>query len=223
MTVRVLIIEDDPRYREGLETLFRHTPGLELAASYADARQALRVLERSARLGDPAPADVMVTDLEMPHVDGIEGTRRLKALWPDLPVVVVTVFEEPATILNAICAGADGYLLKSTSARELIAQLKAVTAGGAPMTAGVARTVLALLRSQPGPETPVAPPSRLDLTDREQEVLRCLVNGNSYKQTAAELGVSIDTVRTHIRRLYKKLQVHSVAEAVSRAVREGLV
>jgi len=221
--VRVLIIEDDPRYREGLETLFKHTPGIELAASYADARDALRTLERGARLGDAAPADVVVTDLEMPHVDGIEGTRRLKALWPDLPVVVVTVFEEPATILKAICAGADGYLLKSTSARELIAPLRAVTAGGAPMTAGVARTVLGLLRSQPGPAIQAQAPSRLDLTEREQEVLRCLVNGNSYKQTAGELGVSIDTVRTHIRRLYKKLQVHSVAEAVSRAIREGLV
>ncbi len=220
--MRVLIIEDDPRYREGLETLFEHTPGIELAASYPDARQALRTLERRARLGDGPPADVVVTDLEMPHVDGIEGTRRLKALWPDLPVVVVTVFEEPATILKAICAGADGYLLKSTSARELIAQLRAVTAGGAPMTAGVARTVLGLLRSQPGPAEQKAP-SRLDLTEREQEVLRCLVNGNSYKQTAGELGVSIDTVRTLIRRLYKKLQVHSVAEAVSRAIREGLV
>jgi len=221
--MRVIIIEDDHRYRQGLETLFKHTPGLELAGSFGDGREALRTLERRHRLdGGVQPADVVVTDLEMPHVDGIEGTRRLKALWPNLPIVVVTVFEEPATILKAICAGADGYLLKATSAKELIAQLRAVTAGGAPMTAGVARSVLGLLRQQTSEES-VPAPSRLNLTEREQEVLRCLVNGNSYKQVGAELGVSIDTVRTHIRRLYKKLQVHSVAEAVSRAIREGLV
>jgi DNA-binding NarL/FixJ family response regulator len=137
---------------------------------------------------------------------------------------MLTVFEDPRTILAAICAGADGYLLKKCSVRELIEQTRVVVAGGSTLTAGVARTVLTLVR-----ELGDAPPTgsfegdRLQLTDREREVLRCLVNGCSYKQAAAELGIQLDTVRAHIRKLYRKLQVHSVSEAVALAIRDGLV
>jgi len=217
-----MIVEDDRRYREGLETLFEYTDGMEVVGSYGDATEALQVAQRLADEGRSAPWDVVVTDLSLPTIDGIEGTRRLKQFWPDLPVVVVTVFEEPSTILRAICAGADGYLLKSTPAREVVRQLRIVVEGGAPLTSGVARSLLTLLRQQASDPTGPAP-DRLDLSVREQEVLRCLVQGLAYKEVAHELSISIDTVRSHIRRLYKKLRVHSVAEAVSRAIREGLV
>ena len=137
----------------------------------------------------------------------------------------MTMFEEPATILEAISAGADGYLLKRTKSRELLDQLRSIASGGAPLTSGVAKTILDLLRSSGRNrlDPAASPPGGLNLTEREHEVLRCLVNGCSYQETADELGITIHTVRFHIKGIYGKLQVHSVAEAVRRAVRERLV
>jgi DNA-binding NarL/FixJ family response regulator len=164
-------------------------------------------------------------DLELPGIGGIDATRRLKRMRPDLPVVALTVFEEPATILEAIAAGVDGYLLKKTSAPELLALLRGVMAGGAPLTPAVARTLLDVVRAESrGSHDPVRErPGRLDLSEREQDVLRGLVRGLGYKQIADESGTSLDTIRTHVRHVYRKLQVHSVAQAVSRAIRERLV
>jgi DNA-binding NarL/FixJ family response regulator len=137
---------------------------------------------------------------------------------------MLTVFEDPRAILQAICAGADGYLLKRASAKELVTQLKLVAGGGAPLTSGVAKTLLDLVRAGPMCELPGdAQPRRFTLTEREQDVLRCLVRGLTYKEVGDELGVSLDTVRSHIRALYKKLQVHSVAAAVRRALVDRLV
>ncbi len=164
-------------------------------------------------------------DLELPGISGIEATKELKARLPELSIVVLTVFEDPVTIVKAIIAGADGYLLKKTPAVELLSQLRMIAADGAPLTAGVARTLLALVRKSPSLATSEATgaPTRLDLTNREQEVLQCLVRGLSYKQAAEQLEVGVETIRTHIRAIYKKLQVHNAAEAVARAIREKLV
>ena len=220
MPIRVLLIEDDAGYRSSIETLLGHTPGFELVSSHRSAEAALAWLDTCS--GDPF--DLALVDIALPGTSGIDTTRQLKARLPGIQVVMLTVFEEPATVLRAICAGADGYLLKKTSARELVEQLRASDGGGTPMSADVARTVLELVRRLgPGEPPRPEPASRLDLTQREQEVLRCLVRGRSYKQAAADLGVSIDTIRTHIRALYKKLQVHSVAEAITRALRDHLV
>jgi DNA-binding NarL/FixJ family response regulator len=222
--LRILVIEDDARYRDSLEVLVRATTGLELAGSFGRPLAALAWLDDAA---GPAPFDVALLDIELPDLSGIEVARRLRARAPDAALVMLTVFEEPGTIVEAICAGADGYLLKKTSARELVAQVRAVADGGAPMTAAVARTVLEVVRRTGGGGSGgaggAAAPTRLELTGREQDVLRALVRGLSYKQVAAELGMSIDTVRTHVRALYKKLQVHSVAAAVTRAIRDRLV
>jgi DNA-binding NarL/FixJ family response regulator len=215
--LRVVVVEDDARYRASLETLLGTSPGFALAASFGDAERALAWFEASA----VTAFDVVIMDVELPRMSGIDATTRLRARFPGVAVVMLTVFEEPTTILAAICAGASGYLLKRTSARELLAQLQAIASGGAPMTASVARTVLELVRR--GNSATHGAPGRLDLTEREQQVLRCLVRGLSYKQAAEELAISLDTVRTHIRALYKKLQVHSVAAAVTRAIREGLI
>lgn len=226
--LRVTIIEDNPRYRHSLETLFRHSPGFALAASYGSALTALDHVDERLRFGSEPAWDIVLMDIELPGLSGIEATRQLKKRLPRLPVVVLTVFEEPTTILEAITAGADGYLLKKTSAPEMLAQLRVIVSGGAPLTAFVARTVLDLLRTigtngTTDPQPFSSSPTKFDLTEREQEVLQCLVRGQSYKQSGDQLGISLDTVRTHIRGIYKKLQVHSVAEAVARAIRERLV
>jgi DNA-binding NarL/FixJ family response regulator len=225
VNLRIVVIEDDGRYRHGLAELFGQAEGFTLAGSYRSAQAALADLDAAMRAGTMPAWDAALVDLQLPGMSGIEATRRLKEHLPHLPIVILTVFEEPATILEAICAGADGYLLKKTSTGDLLGAIRGITAGGAPMTAGVARTVLHLLRtSGRGPRAQFSHgPERLDLTDREQDVLRELVRGLSYKQAADTLGISTDTVRTHVRAVYRKLQVHSVAEAVSRAVREKLV
>ena len=226
MDLKVAVIEDNPAYRHSLEALFAHAPGFVLVGSYGSADAALDEAEKTARWGHEPLWNLVLMDLELPGTGGIEATRRLKKHSPDVAIVILTVFEESATIVEAISAGADGYLLKKSSANELLAQLRAIASGGSPLTAGVARTLLAVLRATRQASTgrnDKHSPAKLELTEREHEVLQCLVRGLSYKQCADYLGISLDTVRTHIRAVYKKLQVHSVAEAVARAIREKLV
>jgi DNA-binding NarL/FixJ family response regulator len=220
--VNIVIVEDDARYRQGLETLFSHSPGFALAGCFGSADAALL----AAAAGAIAGWDVMFLDIDLPGTSGIEATRRLKRMRPELAIVMLTVFEEPATMLQAICAGADGYALKKSSARQLLEQAKLAAEGGAPLTAPVARSILELVRTLGGDTaaaTAGAAPTRLALSERERQVLRELVDGKGYRQIGDALGVHIDTVRSHVRHLYKKLQVHTAAEAVARAVREQLV
>ncbi len=223
--LRLAIVEDDPHYRTSLEQLFTQAEGFALAGSFAAPPPVLAEVERVMRAGDALPWDVVLMDLEMPRMNGIEATRRLKALAPGLKVVVVTVFEDPDAIVEAICAGADGYLLKKARAKELLEAVRAVAEGGAPLSSTVARKMLDVVRVlAPTADAPrQSPPTRLDLTEREQQVLRALVNGQSYKQTADTLGISLGTVRSHVTAIYGKLQVHNVAEAVNRAMRKRLV
>jgi DNA-binding NarL/FixJ family response regulator len=222
--ITTVIVEDDARYRESLAALLTHAPGFTLAETFGSALTALERIETRRTARDRAGWDLVLMDVDLPGLRGIDATRRLKAMLPETLVVVLTVFEEPSVILEAICAGADGYLLKRTPPAQLLEQLRVVASGGAPLTAGVARTVLDLVRHAPAilpPDSGAA--SDLGLTERERAVLRGLVDGLAYKQVADRLGISIDTVRTHVRGVYKKLQVHSVAEAVGRALRERLV
>jgi DNA-binding NarL/FixJ family response regulator len=225
MDLNIAIVEDDARYRSSLETLFRHAPGFSLGDSFGSARRALDEVARLKELGHRPAWKIVLMDLQLPGISGIDATRMLKQHLPDLSIVVLTVFENPPTIVEAILAGADGYLLKKTPAAELLSQLRMIISDGAPLTPGVARTLLSLVRQNSASGSVVQPgtPARLDLTAREQEVLQCLVRGLSYKQVAAHLKMSLDTVRSHIRAIYKKLHVHNAAEAVARAIREKLV
>ena len=218
--IRLATVEDDSRYRAGLHTLFEHAGGFRLVDSFPSADAALAVLRDRVRQGQDAGWDLVLMDLELPGMGGIAGTRALKQAAPAVTVVVLTVFEESHTVLDAICAGADGYLVKRSRPAEILDELRSVMAGGAPLSAGVARTVLNLLRRQAGGQRPQ---EAFDLTEREREVLQGLVEGLAYKEVAHHLGISHDTVRSHVRGVYAKLQVHSVAEAVSRAIRDGLV
>src|SRR5688572_3213084 len=139
---QVAVVEDDSRYRQSLETLLRHAPGFCLAGSFAAPLKAVQELESALRLGREAPWDLVLMDLELPGMSGIEAIRRLKAVAPGLSIVVLTAFEEPATVLDAICAGADGYLLKKTAAPDLLAQLAAVVTVGSPLPPRAARSGL---------------------------------------------------------------------------------
>ena len=219
--VRVALVEDNARYRQSIELLFAHAPGFTLARSVGRAEVLLAEAERDR----PRAWDLVLMDLELPGIDGIEATRRLKAIDPGVPVIALTVFEEPATILEAIGAGIDGYLLKKSSVVELLTLLRSILGGGAPLTPAVARTLLDVVRNQPAARADAdqVKTARLDLSPREQDVLRGLVRGLGYKQIADADGTSLDTVRTHVRNIYRKLQVHSVAQAVGRAIRERLV
>jgi DNA-binding NarL/FixJ family response regulator len=220
VTTRIAIVEDDPKYRTGLAALL----SAELSFAVADTFPAASpLLTKLVDYGDGPPWDLVIMDLGLPDMSGIDAIRRVKQRFPRLPIVAFTVFEEAATILDAICAGADGYLLKRTPADELITQLQAVVAGGSPLTPDVARIVLEVVRrheSEPGaPE----PERHLAISGRERDVLRLLAEGMVHKQVADQLGISLDTVRTYVRRIYEKLQVKTVAQAVSRAIREQLI
>jgi DNA-binding NarL/FixJ family response regulator len=224
--IKTVAVEDDSRYRAGLEALLGHSADFDLVHSFPSAEAALTALAEHACLASGPLWDLILMDLDLPGMDGIAATRAAKDMAPETAVVVLTVFEESHTVLRAICAGADGYLAKRARPDEILSELRSVMSGGAPLSAGVARTVLNLLRGQEGADPGGRPRSgamKLDLTEREQDVLRCLVGGMSYKQVAHELAISHDTVRSHVRNVYSKLQVHNVAEAVSRAIREGLV
>ena len=222
MATRVVLVEDNLRFRESFALLLTRGEDFTVTGSFATGDDAIASLEQAEKRGIELAWDLVIMDLELPgEYDGVRATKRIKERLPGTSVVVLTVFGEPRRVLEAICAGADGYLVKSTPPEELLSLLRSVVAGGSPLTAGVARTVLQLLRSTSRRSAPASPSSLL--TSREWEVLRALVEGRSYKQVAADLDISIDTVRSHIRAVYRKLQVHSVAEAVSRAIRSGLV
>ena len=222
--LRLVNVEDDPRYRSSLSLLLRSLPEFEVGASYSSATALLDTARKARALDMPAPWDIVLTDMGLPGIDGVELTRELKTLFPSLRVIVLTVFDEPASVLAAICAGADGYLLKSSPSHEMIAQLMLVLRHGAPLSTALAGTMMRLIRESHGERFATRNlPRDLGLTPRQIDVLRELVRGLSYREIGEHLEISIDTVRSHIRQIYTALQVHNVAEAVSYALRHGLV
>ncbi len=210
-TIKVAIIEDQKVLREGLAFLVDSTGGFRCTGSFGSVEQAL------CRIADDLPQVVLI-DIGLPGVSGIEGIRILKDRWPDLLMITLTVYEDDQKIFDALCAGASGYLLKRTPPAKLVESLKEVVSGGAPMSPEVANRVISLFKN-------IRPPERADhhLTPHELRLLKMLVEGHSYKTAAAELGSSINTIGTHMQSIYRKLQVHSKSEAVVKAIRNGLV
>ncbi len=207
----VAIIEDQLRIREGLRTLIHGTEGYRCNGSFGSMEEALQ------QIGRDVP-DIVLVDIGLPRMSGIEGIRLLKERYPNLPLVVLTVYEDDKRIFAAMCAGASGYLLKKTPPSRLLESLREAVDGGAPMSPEVARKVIALFRE-------IRPPEGADyhLTPHEIRVLKLLVDGHNYKTAALELGVSVNTIRFHMRSIYDKLQVHSKSEAVAKALRERIV
>ncbi len=210
-TINVAIIEDQRAIREGLAWLIDGTPGYHCAGSYASMETAL------TRIGSAVP-DVVLMDIGLPGMNGIEGVRELKRRYPKLLALMLTVYDDDARIFEAMCAGACGYLLKKTPPARLLESIQEVIEGGAPMSPSIARRIVTLFAQ-------IAPPVHADyhLTPHETRLLKMLVEGHSYKTAAAELGLSINTVSFHMRNVYDKLQVHSKSEAVAKALRERLV
>lgn len=209
--IKVGIVEDQTEIREGLATLIRSSDEYECTGAYRSMEESL------ANIPSNMP-DVLLCDIGLPGMNGIDGMKILKARYPDLLTIMLTVYDDDERIVEAICAGASGYLLKNTATARLLTSLKDVVAGGAPMSPEVARRVMELFRKSP-------PPKQVDynLTPHEQRLLKMLVDGHNYKTAAASLGLSINTISFHMRHVYEKLQVHSKSEAVAKALKDRLV
>jgi DNA-binding NarL/FixJ family response regulator len=216
------MVEDDPHFSAGVVALLRRQPEVRMVATYEAATPMLSTAQKAHRHKLAPPWDLLLMDIGLPDMDGIEATHQLKALFPAVQVIVFTVFEEPVTVLSAICAGANGYLLKSAAAEELIGALTSFKQQAAPLSGRIANTLIELVRRSHGHHIGPQLPRDLGLTLREIEVLRGLVDGLSYREIGERLNISQDTVRSHIRKIYTTLQVHSVAEAVTFALRHGL-
>ena len=204
--VRVAIVEDDPRVRETLARLVDRSPGFRCVSSHPSGEDALAALPHN-------PPDVVLMDINLPGMNGVECVRKVKDILAQTQVMMLTVYEDTDLIFRALAAGATGYLLKQTPPGELLAAIADVHRGGSPMTSHIARKIVASFQ-QPAAPAP-APAETQTLSPREKEVLALLAQGFLYKEIADQLGVSYDTVHTHIRRIYEKLHVRSRTEAVA--------
>jgi len=209
--ISVTIIEDETRIREGLSVLIDLAEGFRCASQFASMEEAIEKINADL-------PDIALLDIGLPGISGIQGIRLLKERYPDLRLVMLTIYDDDERIFEALCAGAIGYLLKKTAPERLLESLKEVMAGGAPMSPEVARRVISLFHQ-------VRPPKRADyhLTPHESRLLKLLVEGHTYKTAAAELTTSIHTISFHMRNIYTKLQVHSKSEAVAKALRDRIV
>jgi DNA-binding NarL/FixJ family response regulator len=208
MPVRILIYDDNEALRQSMEALIREEAEFQLIAAMSNAE----TVETDVRELTP---DVVLMDIDMPAVDGVAAVKRIRKVDGVLPVIMLTVFDDNENIFNAVCAGASGYILKRCATEELTAAIRNVMSGGAPMTGVVARKVLQMVPAAKG----AAAEERAELSQREVQILQLLGRGFSYKMIAAEIAVSVDTVRFHIKNIYDKLHVHSATEAVSKGLR----
>ena len=209
--IRVAIIEDQREIRDGLRELIDGTDDLRCSAAFGSVEEVL------PGIGSDLP-EVVLVDIGLPGRSGIEGIRLLKARYPALVMVVLSVFDDDRRVFEAICAGASGYLLKKTPALRLLQGIRDAAAGGASMSPEIAARVIGLFR-----QTRPAPLEDHDLTPHEIRVLTLLVDGHNYKTAAVELGVSVNTISFHMRRIYDKLHVHTKSEAVAKALRKQIV
>ncbi len=207
MPIKVSIVEDSEQVRGTLARLIDREEGFRCIGQHSNAEAALEALPKEG-------PDVVLMDINLPGMNGVECVRKLKQIIPQTQVMMLTVYEDTDNIFNALAAGASGYLLKRTSKAELMAAIREVHQGGSPMTTHIARKVVQSFQKAPPSSQPAE-----NLSGREQEVLDCLAKGFLYKEIAEKLGISYETVHTYIRRIYEKLQVRTRTEAVAKFLR----
>lgn len=209
--IKVLIYDDIQELRETLELLLSTTDGFDVVGAFDNCETVTKDIQ-------VLKPDVVLMDIDMPGCTGIEGVRNIRGANLEVKVLMLTVFDDNKNVFDAIKAGANGYLLKKTNPNKLIEYIREVHEGGAPMNASIATQVLKMFTAihLPAGDT-------YNLSDREKEVLQLLVDGNSYKMVAADMDISIDTVRSHIRNIYDKLHVNSKSEAVAKALKHKIV
>jgi DNA-binding NarL/FixJ family response regulator len=209
--IKVAIIEDERDIRDGLGMLINYTDGFRCVGKYGSMEEALAGIRHRT-------PDVVLSDIGLPGMNGIEGIEKIKENFPEMTILMLSVYQDDDRIFHALCAGAVGYLLKKTPPTKILDALREAVAGGAPMSPEVARKVITIFKD-------FRPPDEVeyDLTPHEIRILKLLVEGHSYKTAAARLGVTPSTVSFHLKNIYEKLQVHSKSEAVAKALQYRLI
>ncbi|MBI1932439.1 MAG: response regulator transcription factor [Ignavibacteriales bacterium] len=211
--ISVAIIEDNVIIRDGLAALINGTNGYKCVGAYGNCESFLAELPK-------LDLDVALMDIALPGINGIEGVKKAKKIIPDLNILMLTIYKESKVVFEALCAGACGYLVKNTPPTRLLDAIREVYEGGSPMSSIIARQVITVFQQN---TIPSKASEDYGLSDREKEVLLKLSEGDNYQQIADLLFISVDTVRHHIRNIYKKLHVHSQSEAVAKAIRKGVI
>lgn len=212
MKIKVAIFEDNRSLLDGLAAMIGGTAGFECVGAFPNCNNLIKYISA-------ARPDVVLMDIEMPGINGIEAVAMIKEEFPDIKILMETIFDDDEKIFNSICAGAEGYILKHTSPAEIMDAITEIYEGGSPMTPSIANRVLKIVKSRPEPGNKES----FDLSVREKEILTCLVKGMSYKMIADTCFISIETVNVHIKNIYRKLHVHSKSEAVAKAIRGRIV
>ncbi len=215
MPLRIAIFDDNKNIRDSIGLLLKTEKDFELVGSFAHVLDCLEDIKE-------CKPDVILMDIEMPEMTGIEAVRILKKEFPDLLILMQTVFEDDDRVFDSICAGATGYILKNFLNVNLMGAIKELQFGGSPMSPSIARKVLTKMQQIPQHIIPTATPD-YQLTPREKEVLACIVNGLAYKMISDQLFISYETVRTHVKHIYEKLQVASLTEVVYKALNERII
>jgi DNA-binding NarL/FixJ family response regulator len=211
MSITVAIVEDNPDYRMGTSFVLRSSSGCSCVGAYETAEELIDAFDEIA-------PDVVLMDIGLPGMSGIEATAYLKKEHPRVEIIILSVYEDDDNVFRAICAGASGYVTKPVMPQQLLDAVEHAFGGGTPMSPHIARKVLQMFKQH-------VPPAKADynLTERECEVLRLLTQGDDYKEIADKLFLSVYTVRAHIRNIYDKLHVHSKSQAVATALKQGLI
>ena len=213
MRIKVALFEDNPLLRDSLVQLINASEGLICTGAFPDCSNLMRKVES-------AKPDVILMDIDLPGMNGIEAVGQINQTYPDMVIIMQTVFNDNERIFQSITAGASGYLLKNTSPARILEAIREAATGGAPMTPSIAHKILEVFRSKK-PALPADEQSQLN--DRQKEILECIFNGMSYKLIGEKLFVSVDTVRYHVKNIYEILHVHSRDELISKARGKSLL
>jgi len=216
MAIRVAVFEDNKLVRDSFEAILNGTDGFTCTGAFSSCNNLRHDVERSQ-------PDVVLMDIEMNGVNGIEATKKIKEDYPPIKILIQTVFEDDEKIFAAICAGASGYMLKKTSPAKLIEAIEEVRNGGAPMSPGIATKVLSLFQKYVPSQNETTDKESANLTKREKEILLLMMEGDNYHTIAEKCFLSYDTIRTHVRSIYKKLHVASVNQAIVKAFKQRLI